>query len=63
MEALEIGLVVPMHDPVIGGPTARWTDVSELKGRRSFPSNGRTRRYRRYLCTAAAFHAPLGAAK
>jgi len=30
MQRLEIGPVLPTGDPFIGGPTARWTDISDL---------------------------------
>jgi alkanesulfonate monooxygenase SsuD/methylene tetrahydromethanopterin reductase-like flavin-dependent oxidoreductase (luciferase family) len=30
MDALEIGLVLPMGDPFIGGPTTRWSDIRDL---------------------------------
>ena len=30
MQRRDIGLVLPMGDPFIGGPTARWTDISDL---------------------------------
>jgi alkanesulfonate monooxygenase SsuD/methylene tetrahydromethanopterin reductase-like flavin-dependent oxidoreductase (luciferase family) len=30
MSALEIGLVLPMGDPFVDGPTARWADIRDL---------------------------------